>query len=44
MADVSGKFFNLTIEEKPAAHALDRDLGKRVWDVSEALTGLRITD
>jgi NAD(P)-dependent dehydrogenase (short-subunit alcohol dehydrogenase family) len=44
MADVSGKFFNLTIEEKPAAHALDRDLGKRVWDVSEALTGLIKTD
>jgi NAD(P)-dependent dehydrogenase (short-subunit alcohol dehydrogenase family) len=38
MANVSGKFFNLTIEEQPAAHALDRDLGKRVWAISEALT------
>ena len=40
MADVSGKFFNLTIEEKPASHALDRAVGKQVWDVSETLTGL----
>jgi retinol dehydrogenase-13 len=40
MANVSGKFFNLTIEEKPAAHALDRQLGKQVWAISEKLTGL----
>jgi retinol dehydrogenase 13 len=40
MAGVSGKFYNLTIEEKPAKHALDRDLGKRVWEISEQLTGL----
>ena len=40
MADVSGKFFHLTIEEKPAHHALDRSLGKRVWSLSEELTGL----
>ena len=40
MANVSGRFFNLTIDEKPAAPALDRELGKRVWAISEALTGL----
>lgn len=40
MTEVTGKFFNLTIEEKPAAHALDRELGTRVWTVSETLTGL----
>ncbi len=40
MADVSGRFFNLTIEEKPAAHALDSGLGKKVWVLSETLTGL----
>jgi NAD(P)-dependent dehydrogenase (short-subunit alcohol dehydrogenase family) len=40
MAQESGKFYNLTIEEKPAAHALDRALGKRVWQISEQLTGL----
>ena len=40
MAAVSGRFFNQTIDEKPAAHALDRTLGKRVWQVSQELTGL----
>lgn len=40
MQNVSGKFFNLTVEEKPMPHALDRGLGKRVWKVSEELTGL----
>jgi NAD(P)-dependent dehydrogenase (short-subunit alcohol dehydrogenase family) len=40
MAEVSGRFFNLTIDEKPAVHALDRDLGKRVWEISEKLTSL----
>ena len=40
MAETSGKFYNLTIEEVPAKHARDRELGKRVWAVSEALTGL----
>jgi retinol dehydrogenase-13 len=40
MAGVSGKFYNQTIEEKPAPHALDRELGKKVWKVSEQLTGL----
>ena len=40
MMDVSGKFFNRTVEEKPAPHALDRNLGKKVWKVSENLTDL----
>ena len=40
MAGVSGRFFNQTIDEKPAPHALDRTLGKRVWEISERLTGL----
>lgn len=40
LAGVSGRFFNLTIDEKPAPHALDRELGKRVWKISEFLTGL----
>ncbi len=40
MAGVSGKFFHLTVEEKPAAHALDRELGRRVWDVSLAMAEL----
>lgn len=40
MVAISGRFFNLTIDEKPASHALDRTLGKKVWQISEALTGL----
>ena len=43
MAAVSGRFFNLTIDEKPAVHALDRALGKQIWHVSEELTGLAET-
>lgn len=42
LAGVSGRFFNLTIDEKPAAHALDREKGQRVWDLSEQLTGLAL--
>jgi NAD(P)-dependent dehydrogenase (short-subunit alcohol dehydrogenase family) len=41
MADVNGKFFNQTIEEKPAAHALDRVLGRQVWMISEQMTELQ---
>lgn len=40
MAGVSGRFFNLTIDEKPAAHALDRNTGIQIWDLSRKLTGL----
>jgi len=40
LADVSGRFFHLTIEEKPAAPALNRETGRRVWDLSLQLTGL----
>jgi NAD(P)-dependent dehydrogenase (short-subunit alcohol dehydrogenase family) len=40
MSDISGNYFNQTILEKPAPHALDRSLGKRVWQISEELTGL----
>lgn len=42
MAEVSGVFFNQTIPEKPAAyaHALDWDMSKKIWKLSEELTGL----
>lgn len=40
MAQVSGRFFNLTIDEKAASHALDRVAGAQVWDLSRKLTGL----
>jgi len=40
LAQTSGVFFNLTIPEKPARHTLDRELGKKVWEISERLAGL----
>jgi NAD(P)-dependent dehydrogenase (short-subunit alcohol dehydrogenase family) len=40
MSDISGRFFNLTNEEKPAVHALDREMGKIIWDLSLQMTGL----
>ena len=40
LENITGRYFNRTIEEKPAPHALDRNLGKAVWDISEELVGL----
>ncbi len=40
LKDVSGRFFNLTIDEVPAKHARDRVLGKQVYDLSMKLVGL----
>jgi NAD(P)-dependent dehydrogenase (short-subunit alcohol dehydrogenase family) len=36
----SGTYFNLTHPEKPAPHALDRDVGQIVWEKSLQLAGL----
>jgi retinol dehydrogenase 13 len=40
LAEVSGRFFHLTVDEKPAAHALDRVKGRQIWDLSLQLSGL----
>jgi NAD(P)-dependent dehydrogenase (short-subunit alcohol dehydrogenase family) len=40
VAETSGRFFHLTVDEKPAPHALDRSLGRQVWSISESLTDL----
>ena len=40
MQNVSGKFYHLTNEEKPARHALDRELGRQVYEISMRMTGL----
>jgi hypothetical protein len=40
MADVSGRFFHLTFDEKPTPPALDRTAGKQVWRISEKLCGI----
>ena len=44
LADVSGRYFNLTIDEPPASYTMNRDVGKQVWQISEALTGLADSD
>jgi retinol dehydrogenase-13 len=41
MAEVSGRFFHLTIDEIPAAPALDRLTGRKMWELSLQLTGLK---
>lgn len=38
--NISGEFFNLTVNEKPAKHALDRFVGKHIWEMSMEMTGL----
>jgi NAD(P)-dependent dehydrogenase (short-subunit alcohol dehydrogenase family) len=38
MSAVSGRFFHLTIDEKPAAHAMDRAAGKIIWERSIEMT------
>jgi len=40
LAEVSGRFFHLTIDEKPAAPALERETGRKIWELSLQLTGL----
>jgi NAD(P)-dependent dehydrogenase (short-subunit alcohol dehydrogenase family) len=40
MAAVNGRYFNRTVDEKPASHALDRSIGKKIWKISEEWTGL----
>ncbi|PKK97277.1 MAG: short-chain dehydrogenase, partial [Tenericutes bacterium HGW-Tenericutes-3] len=37
---VTGKFFNLTIEEMPAKHALNRDNQAKIIEISNKMTGL----
>jgi NAD(P)-dependent dehydrogenase (short-subunit alcohol dehydrogenase family) len=43
MAEVSGRYFNLTTDEPPASYVMNRDVGKQIWKISEVLTGLNGT-
>ncbi len=36
----TGRYFNLTIDEKPMPHALDKDVRGQIWKKSLELTGL----
>ncbi|UCG83915.1 MAG: SDR family NAD(P)-dependent oxidoreductase [Dehalococcoidia bacterium] len=40
VSSVTGRYFNRTVEERPAPHARDRELGRAVWELSERLVGL----
>jgi len=40
MESVSGKFFNLTNEETPASHALNRETGKQIFQLSKIVSHL----
>jgi len=40
VAGVSGKYFGDCKEEMLKQHALDSDVAKQLWDVSEKLCGL----
>ena len=40
LSDVTGRYFNRTIDERPAPHARNRELGRAVWELSEVLVGL----
>jgi len=40
LSDVSGRYFNRTVEEKPAPRALDCELRKVVWAATEEMVGL----
>ncbi len=37
LATVSGKFFNQTIEEKPASYVINDDKRQKIWDLSQEL-------
>jgi NAD(P)-dependent dehydrogenase (short-subunit alcohol dehydrogenase family) len=37
MGSVSGRFFNQTIEEKPASYVVNQALGEKIWKISENL-------
>lgn len=38
----SGRYFNLTIDEKPMPHALNEEVRKQIWDKSLELAGLSL--
>ncbi len=43
LENISGKFYNQTIEELPAVHARDHEKGQKLWDVSERLIDEALT-
>ena len=42
LSKTSGRYFNLTIDEKPMPHALDEEIQKAIWEKSLELAGLTL--
>lgn len=42
--NATGKYFNLTIDEKPMPHALDEAVREQIWVKSHELTGLKLQE
>ncbi len=42
--NVTGKYFNMTHEEKPWGESLNRSMGRTLWAISEQFTGLVTPD
>jgi len=40
LKETSGKYFNLTIEEKPMPHVFDQEKAAQIWHLSHTLTGI----
>ena len=40
LKETSGKYFNLTIEEKPMPHVFDTQKAAQIWHLSHTLTGI----
>ncbi len=40
LKNVSGRYFNLTINEKPMPHVFDEKAAEEIWEISHTLTGL----
>lgn len=43
LKETSGKYFNLTIEEKPMPHVFDQEKAEQIWHLSHTLTDLSET-
>ncbi len=44
LSDTSGRYFNLTIEEKPMPHVFDTEKIEQIWCLSHTLTGFSDDD
>jgi len=43
LSSTSGRYFNLTIDEKPMPHALDKEIRDEIWTKTHELAGLPLS-